>query len=185
MAYKRFPIFLLLVSVFLFGGCTGSFVTTENSYESWVDFSYFQNRFDALPDGITRSDWQNIPQDSGNTIHSAVLSCKDDQCQHNLDITANSDGKILNISLQSEKTDNSDSCFAEVSYHVFCSMGFQEKDGKGHTAFADADAFYSCFQMFLGEDVDRSMWINRHEVNYTYLSNSEICRFIIHYNIRE
>lgn len=182
MARRNFLVFLLLISLFLFPGCTNQpNIPTEDDFELWVDFSCFQNRFDQLPDGITFSPWQAEQQNS-NTIHRTVLSCTDNQCQHTLEITTNSNGKILNITLQSESTDSGDSCFAEVSYHAFCSMGFQDKDGKGNTTFADADAFYANFQLLSRENAEQSMWINHHEVKYSHLSDRETRSFVIRYH---
>ena len=180
MARRSFLIFLIFL--FLFAGCTNQTnIPTEDDSQLWVDFSYFQNRFDQLPDGVTFSPWQTEQHDS-RTIHHTVLSCTDHQCQHTLEITTNSNGKILNITLQSERAASGESCFAKLSYHVFCSMGFQDKDGKGNTTFADADAFYAYFQPLSSENAEQSMWVNSHEVKYSHLSNQETRCFVIHYH---
>ena len=177
---RRKALVLILLTVFsLLVGCTNG----ESTYESWIDFSYFQERFDRMPDGIAHEPWQTS-QLADNTIHSTVLWCND-QSRHILEITTNSNGNILNITLQSKKEECCSSCFAEASYHVFGSMGFNDKDGKGNVVFSgSADVFYDHFQFFSDEDVEQSLWINGHEVSYTYLPEDETHCFTIHYNAK-
>ena len=179
MARRKFLILILLTVFSLLVGCTNE----ENADESWIKFSYFQERFDSMPDSIAHEPWQSNQLADSTTIHSTVLWCND-QSQHILEITTNN-GNILNITLQSRKEECCISCFAEASYHAFGSMGFNDRDGKGNVVFSgSADAYYDYFQFFSNADVDNSMWINGHEVNYTYLSEDEIHRFTIHYNTK-
>ena len=179
MIRRRFLVLILLIAFCLLAGC----INGESTYESWIDFSYFQVRFYGMPDGIAKESWQTSQLDDGNTIYSTVLRCND-QGQHTLEITTNSSGNILNIALQSKKEECCISCFAEASYHVFGSMGFNDRDGKGNVVFSGADAFYDYFQFFSDTDVKESVWIDGHEVSYTYLHEDETHCFTIHYNIK-
>jgi hypothetical protein len=180
MVRRKFLVLILLTAFSLLVGCTNG----ENTYESWIDFSYFQERFDRMPDGIAHEPWQTNQLADSNTIHSTVLWCND-QSRQTLEITTNSSGNILNITLQSRKEECCISCFADASYHMFGSMGFNDKDGKGNIVFSGSgEIFEDYFQFFSDTDVKESMWINGHEVSYTYLHEDETHCFTIHYNIK-
>ena len=64
-------------------------------------------------------------------------------------------------------------------------MGFNDKDLKGNVVFSGSgEIFEEYFQFFSDADVDKSMWINGHEVNYTYLPEDETHCFTIHSNTK-
>lgn len=182
MILKRFLSLILLSSFFLLFGCTNlmSFRTDDGW---WIDYSAFQSRFDKLPDSITASSWKADQQDNSNTIHSRILSCDDKQCEHILKITVNPNGKIINAALQNTKANSNDDCFAEISFHMFCSMGFNDKDAKGNMPFKDIDHFYAYFDNFTHSDTEQSMSVNNHEVKYTYQDDSKTQHFNI-FNMR-
>ena len=183
MMRRIFIIFILLASLSLLVGCNiQKAIGTQDHYQMWINFFDFQKEFDKLPEGITFSPWQTQPKSNGDMIHRTVLSHNNDRCRHTLEVTTNNNWYILNIALQGLQTDINDPCFAEISYHVFCSMGFMDGSTKGHTPFVDTNAFYNYFEFFSHENINNSMWINRHEVNYTYLPESETRCFTIHYN---
>ena len=178
MVRKCFSVILLILSLSLLVGCYyPNFVDDSSS----IKYSYFQKRFDDLPVGITASDWQSKPQDNGGTVYSTVLTCDDNQYDHTLVVITNSEGRIADIRLQNKKADSDDSCFAMISFHVFCSMGFNDKDGKGNIVYSDPSRFYAYFQSTSGEDEQkRIIWINGHQVDYTYQSDSGTQSFTIH-----
>ena len=182
MSRKSMLLIICIIMAVLLAGCAGwANVATEDYYKSWVKHSYFQKRFDKLPDGMTCSAWQNEQQSDGNTIHSAVLSCNGDSYQYNLEITVNDSGHILNILLQNEQKDISRSSFSAISYHVFCSMGFGDVDGKGNQLFSKDGSFDDYFLFFSEGEVQKSMWVNSHEINYTQLPESNTYCFSIRY----
>ena len=179
MVRRKFLVLILLTAFSLLAGCTNG----ENTYESWIDFSYFQERFDRMPDGIAHEPWQTNQLADSNTIHSTVLWCND-QSRHTLEITTNSNGKILDITLQSTEENCCIPCFVEASYHVFGSMGFNDKDGKGNIVFSGSGETFEDYFQFLSEAaVEKSMWINNHEVCYTYLPENGTYSFTISYNV--
>lgn len=176
---KCFLVVILLVSLFLLTGCNRS-ADTDNDAKLWVGFSYFQERLENTSAEISLSSWQTIQQDDQGFLYRTVLSCHNNQCQHNLEVFTDSKENITSITLQSRTSD--DGCFAEASYHVFCSMGFADKDAKGNSLFPDANSFVNHFQFSFNEDSEKSMWINHHKVSYAYLPISKTCYFAIRYN---
>ena len=173
---RRLFAVLALISILLFVGCD---FATDEVHEWGEDFFEFQKRFNRLPDGIILSSVETDRQDNGGILHNATLVCNDDKSQHHLKIIENSNGCILNITLESENADTESSCFAEISYHVYCSLGFADEDLKGNASFATPDAFYNYFDLFSHTDTENAMWCNGYEVTYTYYNDSKIRCFTI------
>ena len=178
MTRKKFCIVTVLMVALLLVGCGNK----ESTSESWVDFSHFQERFDHMPHSIAHEFWETNPSTDTNTVYSTIVWCNN-QSRHSLEITTNSNGKILGIALQSTEENCCIPCFAEAAYHVFGSMGFNDEDGKGRIVFSGSvDVFYDYFQFFSYAAADKSMWINNHEVCYTYLPENGTYSFTISYH---
>ena len=67
---------------------------------------------------------------------------------------------------------------------MFGSMKFNDKDGKGNIVFSGSGEIFEDYFQFLSEAaVEKSMWINNHEVCYTYLPENGTYSFTISYNV--
>ncbi len=176
MKLRKFLTLTLIIALLLLAGC----VIQEPVTAKEEHFPMFEKRFNVLPDSITASPWKTA-RSGEDTIHTTVLSCKK---QHScaLELIVNSDGRVVSISLQNESADDCDSCFAELSFHAYCAMGFNDIDAKGNQSFADVDGFYNYFGLHSNQLCDGTEWINRYEVKHTYLPELKTQSFTIIHN---
>lgn len=180
MIRKYFLSFVLFTSFLLLFGCANPMSSADDNSSFGITYSSFKKRFDKLPDGITASPWKSNPHENDNTIYSTILLCNDNQYEHLIEITVNGNKKIADVTLQNSKAENEDSCFSEICFHVFCSMGFNDKDGKGNIMFRDANNFYATFDNFKHENTQNTVYVDNHEVKYVYQSDTETAYFTIH-----
>lgn len=188
MTRKLLFFLLLIVSFSMLASCVGTvFFKSEEDEGHWIKYSYFQDRFDELPRGISASTWKST-QDENIIVYSTVLTCDDNQYQHILKVTVNNKGNILDIELTNSKAFSEDSCFAEIAFHVFCSTGYNEANDleelKGYYG-VDADWFYYYFEFSSQSDTEKGMSINNHEVTFASRTDNKTQSFIIHKMISE
>lgn len=175
MRRKEILILAVIITLFSLASCVMQTPTTTKDEH----FLAFEKRFSALPDGSTATPWQ-IERSGDDMIYTTVLFCGE-QYSYTLELITNKDDRVVSLCLQNECVDAGNSCFAELSYHVYCAMGFNDIDAKGNRPFTDADAFCSYFKLCPYQLAESSAWINRYEVKHTYISGLKTESFTIIY----
>ena len=166
---------LSLIMILLATLLCGCFEEEKKDEADRISFSYFQDRFDDLPNDTSASAWDTVSQVGGNILKSRILTDEISQSQCELQVLSNSKGYILQITL---RCNEADFAFGELCYHAFCAMSFDDPDGKGNQPFGDVAVFSQSFEM-TSESPQYCMWIDRYKVTHEYDTSTLMRTFSI------